>query len=101
MCVTYDSMGLVKWLRGDKHAVWAEEIERMKDKHMYVRNDFEKTVGMALAQRIQETYKQGSKDHYRYALALWQISNALYPEYVTKKDTPFLFLVFGTVSSDV
>ena len=43
-------------------------------------------IGKELAWRVHATYKQGGEGSYRYALAMWQTYNALYPDYVTDKD---------------
>lgn len=85
-------MGFWSWIRGDKHGVWADrEIDRIRTRCGYTPDDPQtEAVGAALKRRIPAVYKQGGRDNYKYALALWQISNALYPEYITEEDYPKL-----------
>ena len=85
-------MGLGRWLFGDKYRGFAG---RTVDNTRRACNDMEnyprkKKTGEILARQVREVYLQGGKDNYKYALALWQLSNALYPEQVTKSDYPKL-----------
>ena len=83
-------MGFLEWLRGDKYAVHAQmEFNQMKANLGVTNKDRKKeAMGAALVIRIREMYRQGGEMNHRYAVALWQIGNALYPEYVTEKDYP-------------
>lgn len=47
-------------------------------------------VGPAVAVRIRQICEWGGEKSFRMALALWQLGNALYPEYVTEGDYPEL-----------
>ena len=83
-------MGLRERIFGDRFRAFAKkEIERIKDECGVVGNDRKmEKVGAMIVLRIREVYMQGGKTNYKYALALWQIGNAVYPEYVTQKDYP-------------
>ena len=88
-------MGFWDWVfpfGEDHYLAWAQrEFDKIKIRCGVTANDHkEEAVGAALVERIRMTYKQGGKDRYRQALALWQMSNAVYPEYVTEKDYPRL-----------
>ena len=39
---------------------------------------------------IPAMYEQGELENYKYALAMWQIYKALYPEWITDEDRPKL-----------
>lgn len=85
-------MGLFAWLRGDRYEKHAQmEFDKTKADLGVTDGDRKKgAVGAALVVRIREMYMQGGESNYRYALALWQIGNAVYPEHVTKNDYPVL-----------
>ena len=84
--------GLWKRWRRDKYRVFAQRtIYQIQCVCGYTASDPKREeVGAVIVRRICEVYRQGGEDNYRYALALWQIGNAVYPEYVTKKDRPQL-----------
>ena len=85
-------MGLRERLFGDKYYTRASiEFDKVQYKCGRTENDPEEdVVGPAMATRIREIYKQSGEARYREALALWQLANAVYPEYVTEKDRPKL-----------
>ena len=43
-------------------------------------------------------YNQGGLENYKYALAMWQIYKALYPEWITDEDKPKLVKVYWKTS---
>ena len=66
-------------------------LDRARNRHGYSHKHPQRAaIGMDLAREIPALYKQGGERNYRYALALWQIGNALYSEYVTEEHYPKL-----------
>lgn len=77
----------------DKYALFArEQIEliRLNDAGPYSANQNARKEGIACKVRIASINWQGGLENHKYALAMWQISKALYPDAVTDADRPTL-----------
>ena len=90
----YD-MGMLDWFRNpyDKYQRKAYYLrgrvqQEMLQIHCGTRASRRKHEAMELKIYISAMYKQGGLENYKYALAMWQIYNALYPEWITDVDKP-------------
>lgn len=83
----------IESLKTDRHQVYAHNEVRMAREdieaiHGTNREIVRPLVAERLKFSIQGTVKQGGLEVYRDALAVWQISKACYPEWITDEDRP-------------
>ena len=90
-------MGILDWFRNpyDKYQTQAHYLRgrvqwEMLQMYGGTRASRRKHEAVELKLYIPAMYKQGDLENYKYALAMWQIYRALYPEWIADEDRPEL-----------
>lgn len=82
-----------QWDAGPKYEKSAKrELEKIQQKVRRKYGDYDESQHHIVAglckDRIRQINEQGGAENNRYALALWQISKALYPTWIADDDRP-------------